>query len=94
MLYPKTTLLVSMLSLSSFSVFADNVPNAGLLLQQQTIQQYQPQAGVKYLSSLRKCKSRKQMLQQQDKVEQIVITETKTYFSRFMLWLLMLKLRC
>jgi hypothetical protein len=46
MLYPKTTLLMSMLSLSSFSVFADNVPNAGLLLQQQTIQQYQPQAEV------------------------------------------------
>ncbi|WP_336916751.1 ShlB/FhaC/HecB family hemolysin secretion/activation protein [Acinetobacter modestus] len=73
MLYPKTTLLMSMLSLSSFSVFADNVPNAGLLLQQQTIQQYQPQAEVN-IEQPAQMQIAQADAQQQVKVEQIVIT--------------------
>ena len=73
MLYPKTTLLMSMLSLSSFPVFADNVPNAGLLLQHQTIQQYQPQAEVN-IEQPAQMQIAQADAQQQVKVEQIVIT--------------------
>ena len=62
-----------MLSLSSFPVFADNVPNAGLLLQHQTIQQYQPQAEVN-IEQLVQMQIAQADAQQQVKVEQIVIT--------------------
>ena len=49
MFYPKKTLLLSTLAVSSFPVVANtipNIPNAGQLLQQQSWQQYQPQAEV------------------------------------------------
>jgi len=46
MLYPKQTLLISMLAIISVPVFAATLPNAGQLLQQQSIQPYQPQAEI------------------------------------------------
>ncbi|OTG69211.1 hypothetical protein B9T25_01035 [Acinetobacter sp. ANC 4470] len=46
MLYPKQTLLISMLAIISIPVFAATLPNAGQLLQQQSIQPYQPQAEI------------------------------------------------
>ena len=45
------TLLASMLSCISLSVWADVVPNAGQLLQQQQMIPYQPQAAIELESA-------------------------------------------
>ena len=73
MLYSKKTLLLSMLTVSSFPVVANTIPNAGLLLQQQSLQPYQPQAEVS-IEAPEQIQMAHTDLQQQIKVEKISIT--------------------
>ena len=73
MLYSKKTLLLSMLTVSSFPVVANTIPNAGLLLQQQSLQPYQPQAEVS-IEVPEQIQMAHTDLQQQIKVEKISIT--------------------
>ena len=75
MFYPKKTLLLSTLAVSSFPVVANtipNIPNAGQLLQQQSWQQYQPQAEVN-IEEPQQMQIMPADSQQQIQIEQVVI---------------------
>ena len=72
MFYPKKTLLLSTLAVSSFPVVANTIPNAGQLLQQQSWQQYQPQAEVN-IEGPQQMQIVPADSQQQIQIEQVVI---------------------
>jgi len=72
MLYSKKTLLISSLAVNSFPVLANTVPDAGQLLQQQTVQPYFPQADVNIEVS-QQLQTGSIDSQQQVEIEKIVI---------------------